>query len=220
MGTFSRIFRSGDKDLHKRADEILWKLSKALQSARAKLCVSTKVCTEGEYDKLEELKNEIITLERESDVLKDELVEEILTKHAYLPQQTQERHQLVKIMDAIIDACEDAVRVIALGYGRKPPEEMAQLGKQVWICTDLLQDAVKFLFKDFTKSVEITNKLTIEREVARNIHFDYMKKLFSESNYDKEELLLFHEAFKRVLDVGNLAEDAGDYIRELAVKYS
>ena len=97
---------------------------------------------------------------------------------------------------------------------------MAQLGKQVWICTDLLQDAVKFLFKDFKKSVEITNKLTIEREEARNIHFDYMKKLFSESYYDKEELLLFHEASQRVLDVGNLAEDAGDYIRELAVKYS
>jgi hypothetical protein len=47
-----------------------------------------------------------------------------------------------------------------------------------------------------------------------------MDKLFSESKFDKEELLLFHEVSKRVLDVGNLAEDAGDYIRELAVKYS
>ncbi|MHA1902891.1 MAG: DUF47 domain-containing protein [Candidatus Thorarchaeota archaeon] len=220
MGTFSRIFRSGDKELQKRADEILWKLSKALQSASAKLCVSTKDWAKGEYDNLEVLKNEIITLERESDVLKEELVENILTKHAYLPQQTQERHKLVKVMDSVIDACEDAARVIALGHGKKPPGEMAQLGKKVWICTDLLQDAVKFLFKDFKKSVEITNKLTDEREEARNIHFEYMDKLFSESKFDKEELLLFHEVSKRVLDVGNLAEDAGDYIRELAVKYS
>jgi hypothetical protein len=33
MGTFSKIFGLGDKDLQKQADELLLRLGKALQSA-------------------------------------------------------------------------------------------------------------------------------------------------------------------------------------------
>ncbi|MHA1638366.1 MAG: DUF47 domain-containing protein [Candidatus Thorarchaeota archaeon] len=220
MGTFSRIFGSGNKDLQKKADVILLKMSKALQSASAKLCVSAKEWVKGEYEILKELEKEIIEIERETDLLKEDLVENILTQHAYMPQVSEERHSLVNLMDSIIDAAENAVRVIAIGDGVKPPTEIADLAKKCWECTDLLQDAVKYLFKDFKKSIKMTRKLDVVREEARDIQFELLKKLCVKSDYNHNELLLFHIASEQILKVAIKAELAGDFIRELAVKYS
>ncbi len=220
MGTFSRIFGSGNKDLQKRADEILLQISKALQSASAKLCVSAKVWVKGEYQKLKELEEEVIELERETDLLKEELVEEILTQHAFMPQVSEERHALVNLLDSIIDAAENAVRVIALGVDIEPPEEIAELAKMCWRCTDLLQDAIKYLFKDFKKSIKMTRQLDLQREEARDIQFKLLGKLCSKSDYKSHEVMLFHIASEKILEVAVESEHAGDFIRELAVKYS
>ena len=220
MGTFSRIFGSGNKELQKRADEILLKMSKALQSASAKLCVSAKEWTKGEYKKLKELEEEIIEIERETDLLKEDLVENILTQHAYMPQVSEERHTLVNLMDSIIDAAENAVRVIAIGAGVKPPHEIAEMAKKCWECTDLLQDAVKYLFNDFKKSIKMTRQLDVVREEARDIQFKLIEKLCMKSDYSANEILLFHIASEQILKVAIKAEITGDFIRELAVKYS
>ena len=220
MGIFSRIFGSGNKDLQKRADEILLKMSKALQSASAKLCVAAKVWVKGEYHKLKELEEEVIEIERETDLLKEEIVEEILTQHAFMPQVSEERHSLVNLLDSIIDATENAVRVIALGTDIEPPEELAELAKMCWRCTDLLQDAIKYLFKDFKKSIKMTRKLDLQREEARDIQFKLLGKLCSKSDYKPHEVMLFHIASEKILEVAVESEHAGDFIRELAVKYS
>ncbi len=220
MGTFSRIFGSGNKELQKRADEILLQLSKALQSASAKLCVSAKEWSKGDSEKLKELEAEIIEIEREADELKEEMVEKILIQHAYMPQISEERHTLVSLMDDIIDAAENAVRVINLGSGVRPPEEISEIARKCWECTDLLQDAVKYLFKDFKKSITMTRKLEMVREDARDLQFDLQNKLFSKSDYTANELLLFHVASEQILKVAINAERTGDFIRELAIKYS
>ena len=220
MGTFSKIFGAGDKELQKKSDDHLLKLGKALQSASAKMRVSAKCWVEQDHEILEELEQEIIKLERDADKIKENLVENILSKHAYLPQQTQERHVLVGHLDGIVDAAEAAVRLIAVGKGMKPPEEIKDIAKKCWICTDLLQDAVKFLFKDFKKSVEITYKLDQVREEARDIQYALLKKLFREASYSPNEIQLFQLVSQRVLEVAIKAELAGDFIRELAVKYS
>lgn len=220
LGTFSKIFGAGDKELQKKSDDHLLKLSKALQSASAKMRVGAKCWVEHDYDTLEVLEKEVIKLERETDKIKENLVENILSKHAYLPQQTQERHELVGHLDGIVDAAEDAVRLMAVGRGMKPPEEIKELAKKCWICTDLLQDAVKYLFKDFKKSVEITYNLDQVREEARDIQYNLLKKLFQESSYSAVEIQLFQLVSQRVLEVAIKAELAGDFIRELAVKYS
>ncbi len=220
MGTFSKIFGGGDKKLQKRADELLLDISKGLQSASAKLKVGAECWREGEIDTLKEIAEEVIELERDMDCKKEELIEEVLTKGAYLPQQTQERRRLINFMDSIIDAAEHAVRIMLMGCKSKPPEEIEDLAKKCWYCTDLLQDAIKYLFSDFKKSVSITRKVDEVREEARNIQFKLMGKLFAESKYSPAELLLFFEVSKRIVKVAVQAEDTGDYIRELAVKYS
>ncbi|MFX1484992.1 MAG: DUF47 domain-containing protein [Promethearchaeota archaeon] len=220
MGTFSKIFGSGDKKLQKEAEECILKLSKALQSASAKMRVAAECWVEGKNETLDELEKEIIELEREADRIKERLVEKILIERAFLPQQAQERHLLSSHMDEIIDAAEDAVRMIAVGKGLNPPEEIEDIAKKCWICTDLLQDAVKYLFKDFKKSVEITRELDLVREEARDIQFDLLKKLFRGSEYKAPDVYFFKSVSERVLDVAIRAEHTGDYIRELAIKYS
>jgi predicted phosphate transport protein (TIGR00153 family) len=220
MGTFSKILGSGDKKLQKQAEGCILELSKALQSASAKMRVAAECWIKGDNDTLDELEKEIIELERNADRIKETLVEKILTEHAFLPQQSQERHLLTIHMDGIIDAAEDAVRMIAVGKGMKPPEEIEDIAEKCWICTDLLQDAVKYLFKDFKKSVEITRKIDLVREEARDIQFKLLKDLFRTSKYKAPDVHFFKSVSEHVLDVAIRSELTGDYIRELAIKYS
>ena len=222
MGTFSRIIGSGDKKLQEQAEECLRVLSKSMQSASAKMRVTAKLWVEGEHEKLDELEKEVIELERKADRAKENLVERILSKRAFLPQQTQERHSLALHMDAIIDVAENAVRMMVIGKGMKPPEEILDIAEKCWICTDLLQDSVKYLFEDFQKSVEITRKIDLVREEARDIQYKLLKKLFRDpdSVYEPVEVHFYKSVSERVLDVAIKAESAADYIRELAMKYS
>jgi predicted phosphate transport protein (TIGR00153 family) len=220
MGTFSRIFGLGDKDLQKQADELLLKLSKALQSASAKLHVCADDWDDGKTKNLDDLESEIISLEREADKVKEDLYERIFSKRAYLPQQTQERYLLVQRMDSVVDASEDAVRMILVGRKYKPPEEIKEIAERGWICTDLLQDAVKYLFTDFEKSVEYTLKIDRVREEARDLNFKLLEKLFNEEKYSAKEVSLFRAIAERILQVAIRSEDTGDFIRTLAVKYS
>jgi len=220
MGTFSRIFGTGDKNLQKRADKLTRELAKGVQSASAKLCVAAKVWEEGNRDVLEELREEIITLEREMDEVKEDIVENILTKSAFLPQQALERHTLIKALDKVIDASENAIRVILMGSRMKPPSEIRELGKKIWRCTDLVQDAVKYLFTDFSKAIEATRKLDGVREEARDVQFELLGKLYNDPDFRPNEIVLFQTVSERMVAVAVKAEDAGDFIRELAMKYS
>lgn len=220
MGTFSKILGLGDKELQKEADKLLLKLSKVLQSASAKLHVCADDWLEGKMDHLDELEAEIIALERKADKIKDELFEKIFSKRAYLPQQAQDRHRLVIHMDSVIDASEDAVRIMLIGRKFKPPEHIHQIAEKGWICTDYLQDAIKYLFEDFDKSVEFTLKVDKVREEARDLQFELLKELFNEDRYNAKEVNLFRAISERILKVAITAEETGDFIRALAVKHA
>ncbi|MHA1950015.1 MAG: DUF47 domain-containing protein [Candidatus Thorarchaeota archaeon] len=220
MGTFSKIFGLGDKDLQKQADGLLLKLGKALQSASAKLNVCADDWDDGKEKNLEDLQSEIISLERKADNIKDELFDKIFSKRAYLPQQTQDRHRLVIHMDSIIDAAEEAVRMMLIGRKHKPPSEIHEISKKGWICTDLLQDAIKYLFTDFEKSIEYALKVDKTREDARDIHFALLERLFNDEKFTPKEVSLFRAISDRILQVAIRAEETADFIRTLAIRHT
>lgn len=220
MGSFSKIFGLGDKELQKQADELLQKLSKTLQSASAKLNVYADDWLDGKTKNLDDLESEIISLEREGDEVKDELFARIFSKRAYLPQQTQDRHQLVIHMDTVIDAAEEAVRMMLIGRKYKPPKEFHEIAKKGWICTDLLQDAIKYLFTDFEKAVEYTLKVDKVREEARDIQFDLLERLFNDKDFSPIEVILFRAISERILRVAITAEETADFIRTVAVRHT
>ncbi|MGY5881668.1 MAG: DUF47 family protein [Candidatus Thorarchaeota archaeon] len=218
MGTFSKIFGLGDKDLQKQSDELLLKLGKLLQSASAKLHVSVDDWDDGKTKNLKDLQKEIISLERQADDIKEEMFEKIFSKRAYLPQQTQDRHQLVIHMDSVIDAAEEAVRMMLVGRKYNPPREILDVAEKGWICTDLLQDAIKYLFTDFEKSVSYTLKIDKVREEARDLQFDLLERLYNEPEFKPKEISLFRAISERILRVALRSEETADFIRALAVR--
>lgn len=218
--SFSKIFGSGDKKLQKRAEELLLTLGKNLQSASAKLHAATKAWSEGDDDTLEEIVEEIIEIERDSDRIKEELIDEIIAKHAYLPQQSEERHNLIILMDSIIDAAEEAIRLMEIGKKKKPPKLLLEIAEKCWECTDFLQDAIKYLFSDFEKSIKLGRKIENVREEARDIKFKLHKRLFTDSKCEPVDVHYFHSLSRRIIMVAIQAEVTADYIRSLAIKYS
>jgi uncharacterized protein Yka (UPF0111/DUF47 family) len=192
-GTYSRLFGSGDKDLQKKAADLLMQLSKALQSASAKMHVGAKAWMEGDIETLKKIRDEVVKLERES---------------------------LVIHMDNIIDAAEEAVRVLAIGYKNKPLENIVEMAEKSWVCTDLLQDAIKYLFTDFEKSLKYARKVSVVREEARDLKFDLHKKVFRGKKFDPSEGLFYHVVSRRITEVAIQAELTADFIRAIVIKYS
>lgn len=220
MGTFSRIFGVGKKDLQEKADEIILDLSKALQSASAKLCVASRSWGYGDIETLLEIRHEIIVIERESDQMRDRLIENIFSKRAYLPQQTQERHTLTNLMDNIVDAAEEAIRIMAICKDIEPPSEIRDIAEKCWKTTDILQDAIKYLFEDFEKSVKYSHEVSKVREKARDIKFEFLGHLLSDTERNPTELQYLRIVARAILEVAITAEKCADFIRALAVKYS
>lgn len=220
MGTFSRIFGVGKKDLQEKADEIILDLSKGFQSASAKLCVASRSWGYGDIDTLLEIREEIIAIERDCDKMRDRLVENIFSKRAYLPQQTQERHTLTNLMDNIVDAAEEAIRIMAICKDIKPRSEIRDIAEKCWKSTDILQDAIKYLFEDFDRSVKYSHKVSEVREEARDIQFEFLGRLLSDTERNPTELQYLRLVARTVLEVAINAEKCADFIRALAVKYS
>jgi predicted phosphate transport protein (TIGR00153 family) len=171
-------------------------------------------------DLVKEIRDEVVTLERESDKIKEEFIRNIFSKHAYLPQQTQERYQLVLHMDSIIDAAEEASRVIALGYTNEPVEEILGMAEKAWKCTDLVQDAIKYLFTDFEESMEKARKVDYVREEVRDYKFDLHKQIFRGEIKNPMRALFLHAVSRRITEVAVRAEVTADFIRALVIKYS
>ncbi|MFO7836804.1 MAG: DUF47 family protein [Candidatus Thorarchaeota archaeon] len=220
MGTFSRIFGVGKKELQEKADEIILDLSKGLQSASAKLCVASKSWGYGDIETLLEIEKEIIEIERECDEMRDRLIENIFSQRAYLPQQTQERHRLINYMDDIVDAAEEAIRIMSICKDINPRSEIRDIAEKCWKSTDLLQDAIKYLFKDFDRSVDFSHKVSEVREEARDIQFQFLGCLLEDTERNPTELQYLRLVARTIVEVAIDAEKCADFIRALAVKYS
>ncbi|TFF86334.1 DUF47 family protein [Candidatus Thorarchaeota archaeon] len=218
MGTFSRIFGLGDKDLQEKAEKLLLSLSKSLQKACAKLHALVECWDKGNEEKVKEIAEEIIEVEREADETKDALITSIFAKHAYLPQQTEERYDLITKMDHIIDAAEEAARIILAGFEREPPKEIVKISEKCWYCTDLLQDAIKYIFSDFEKSIKYSRKIEDVREEARNEKFELIEDI-CEGDYKPIDAMYYHLIATEILEVAIRAETTADLIRAIAVRY-
>jgi hypothetical protein len=58
------------------------------------------------------------------------------------------------------------------------------------------------------------------REEARDLQFDIIEKLYTETEYSAQEIHIFNDVSHWIVKVAVQSEDTGDFLRELAVKYS
>lgn len=209
----------------KRGEELFNQLAKELQVASAKLAGAIKMWTEHESipearSKILILKDEIIEAERRRDDIKEELVNSIFSKGAYLPQATEDRHRLVYRMDTIVNRTEVVIRrlVAKVDFPTRIPHEMAILIDKVHRCTDYLQDALKFLDKDMDKARNYATKVDVMREEARDLDFHIFGRVHS-PDYTPEDAAYLYTISVSMIKVAEAAEQTADYIQTMTVKY-
>ena len=93
------------KKLQKRGKEIFDKLVKQMQINSAMLKDLVTAWADGNQSDVEKLTKQIIEGERLSDTLKEELVETVLAKGAFLPYTTEDRYTLINSIDDIVVVC-------------------------------------------------------------------------------------------------------------------
>jgi len=94
------------------------------------------------------------------------------------------------------------------------------IAEKCWKTTDILQDAIKYLFEDFEKSVKYSHEVSKVREEARDIQFEFLGHLLSDTERNPTELQYLRLVARTILEVAVTAEKCADFIRALAVKYS
>ena len=219
MNAFSKILGLGDKDLQEKANEYILQLASCLRLASAKLYESVVNWSSGTTDRIPELTREIVRLEREADTVMDEIIKRIFTQHAFLPQQTDERYELVKRMDRVIDAVEQAARIMEVVLREEPPKELVALAEKCRICTDLLEEAVKSVLTDFITAANLSVRIEVVREEARDIEFDLLRRLYNSKEIPVQTILAYRDLSEGVLEVAITSEETADFIRALSVRY-
>ncbi len=219
------MFFRRDKKLMKRGEELFDQLAKELQVASAKLAAAIKMWSDHENtpdarNKVCQLEDEIIEAERRCDEIKEELINSIFSKGAYLPQATEDRHRLVRYMDTIVNRTEVVIRrlVSKQDFPGRIPHEMPILAEKVHRCTDYLQDALKYIDKDYDKAQNYASKVDIMREEARDLDFHIFGRLHS-PDYTPKDAAYLYTISVSMIKVAEAAEITADYISTMAVKY-
>ena len=218
------LFRR-DKRLWKRGEELFAQLAKELQIASAKLANAIVIWANHEKDpearsKILHLKDEIVKAERRCDDIKEELIDNIFAKGAYLPAATEDRHRLVRYMDNIVNKTEVVIRrlVAREDFPARIPHEMPILAEKVHQCTDYIQDALKYLDSDYEKARKYAGKADSTREEARDLDFHIFGRINS-PDYDAKDAYYCYKISVSLVVVAEAAEETADYIQVMTVKY-
>ena len=214
-----------DKKLWARGEELFDQLAKELQVASAKLAKAVITWCNYEQDpearqKITQLQDEIIEAERRCDDIKEELIDSIFSKGAYLPQATEDRHRLVRYMDTIVNRTEVVIRRLCSkqDFPSRIPHEMPILAEKVQRCTDYLQDALKYLDKDYDKARNFASKVDAMREEARDLDFHIFGRIHS-PDYPPKDAAYLYTISVSLVKVSEAAEQTSDYIQTMTVKY-
>jgi len=194
---------------------------KLVQKAGAKFHDLIVALDKKDYDTVKKLAAEIDQLENDADDLKDELTESIFAKGAYLPHDTELRHNLISLTDEVINQLDLTAEMIILKTDLKSdlPDSFLEMAGKCHECTDLLQDALKFLFTDYEEARKVVHELEEARSTAKDYYHKSLKMLFSSATLTGESLF-YYEAAYSLMDSVIKAERVGDYIRALTFKFA
>ncbi len=192
-----------------------------MQVSSAKLNEAVQAWIAKDKKKVDELVEDIIELEREADEVKEDIIQNIFSKRAFLRQSTEERYILVELLDHVTTEVEECALILRSKdkIPDKIPEELKVLSEITWKCTDQLQDAIKFMWTDYEKARKISFKIEKTRDKARNEYYTIFSRLMNEG-YSPESVYYLDRLAKELVEVALAGENVADHIRALAVKYS
>ncbi|MFW9914915.1 MAG: DUF47 domain-containing protein [Candidatus Thorarchaeota archaeon] len=210
-----------NKKLQQRGKEIFDTLVKQMQINSAMLKDLVAAWAKGNQSEVERLTQLIIEGERESDNFKDELVETVLSKGAFLPYTTEDRFNLILMIDDIVGATEDAARLIMVQVvpAEEVPPILPAMAEKIWNCTDKLQDAVKYLYENFQKANQFGQEVEDTREEARDLYYQALEKILGKPGQNALIAIYLKDIADAILKVALRAEEAADLVQRLAVKH-
>ncbi|MFW9991565.1 MAG: DUF47 domain-containing protein [Candidatus Odinarchaeota archaeon] len=216
---FFRIL--GNKNLREKGEDLINQHGKKVQIAGAKLYDAVEALSKQEWEKVKSLSKEIDKLEQDADEIKDELAEEIFAKGSYLPHDTELRHNLISRTDKVINQIDlTAEKMVLKQYTKKEiPKILTDMAKRSWECTDLLQDAIKFLWTDYREARKVVRELEEARSEAKDLYYSFLETCFAADTVSGD-LLYLKEVAASLLDVIIFAERVGDYIKALTFKFA
>ena len=183
-----------------------------------------------DYDKVEEIANEIIKLENESDKKKTEIRND-LPKDVFLPVSRRDLLQIVNAQDSIADTAEDIANLLVLRKTEVPDElkdnlfefldEVLGACEQARAVTDELLELFKRSFggPEVAKITELLEKLENTEAKTEKLGTDLAKQLFKIEDKISPISVIFW--FKIIEEIGNLADYAkkmGNRLRMLIAK--
>lgn len=212
---FAKIL--AEKDIHKKGTKLFIELVKSIEVAYDTYLEAIEAWRKQEYDKGEELVKQIIKLEKEADIVKDVFFESIFRKKAYLPQITEERHNLMINADHLLDNIERAARILCLkklDESYFPPEfdEILEKTKKV---IELYIEAHEEFFDDFEEASKKARKLEKVRDEVRDLYYIILGKVLNDQ-YQRGTRRLLNATTR----ISIRAEEAIDYLKVLIAKHS
>lgn len=211
--------RFTNKKLQQRGKEIFDKLVKQMQVNSAMLKDLIAVWSQGDQAQVDKLTQQIIAGEREADEYKDELIESILAKRAFLPYTTEDRYTLINMIDHIIGATEDAARLIIVQIipSKEIPSTLSSMAEKTWVCTDKLQDSIKYLYEDFRKAAKLGQEVEDIREEVRDLYYESLEAILGEAGRSPLVAIYLQNVAVAILDIALRAEITADFVQKLAV---
>jgi len=212
---FAKIL--AEKDIHKKGKKLFLELVKSIEVAYELYVEAVEAWRKEEYEKGEDLRNQIIKLEREADIVKDVFFESIFKKKAYLPQITEERHHLMINADQLIDVIERAARILCLKKLDESyfPPEFDEIIRKTEKVIELYVEAHEEFFDDFDEASKKARKLEKIRDEVRDLYYVILGKVLNDE-YQRGTRRLLNATTR----ISIRAEEAIDYLKVLIAKHS
>ncbi|MFX0101974.1 MAG: DUF47 family protein [Candidatus Hodarchaeota archaeon] len=182
------------------------------------------VCNKNPADdyKADGLIESVITAEKKVDRLKEDFIEKLFKKKGFLPTfQKMDNLRIVEKLDKIEDNMEVVARFFQI-YDYNFPQEIKDsinlLGGEVTDVITALTETVFWLYKDFSKALEMTVKVQDERREAREKQWDLMEQLFTLDIRGKD-MFMINNMIRILMKVVDASEEFSDELNTLALKY-
>ena len=212
---FSKILQ--EKDIHKKGTKLFIELIRSNEHAYELYLKTIQAWKDQDYEEGYSLRDEIIKIEKDADIVKDVFFESIFKKKAYLPQITEERHKLMQNADRMLDNIERAARVLCLkrlDESYFPPEFDKILSKTEDV-VELFIEAHEEFFDDYEKASKKARKLEHIRDEVRDLYYQILGKVLNDE-YQRGTRRLLNATTR----ISIQAEEAIDYLKVLIAKHS
>ncbi len=176
--------------------------------------------TKGDRKALEQAVRKISEAEVRADTVRRQIEAELFEGRFF---DRAEKIDMIEHIDNVADFAEMAGRTMLYHIPPRIEKQIAtQLMKMIEGClmaAKQLSKALDLLYTDFSKVPRVIDAIEHTRDGVREASDQFMKAIFSAKITPKALVLLRYLAY-RIVRIADEAEEAGDRIRFLAVKYA